>query len=51
MTKLKIINQKKFSEIVNDFLNFIENEHKDLLNEEKRKAALDKSKKQLKKML
>ncbi len=41
----------EIDEKVYDFLNFIENEHKDLLNEEKRKAALDKSKKQLKKML
>ena len=41
----------EIDEKVYDFLNFIEEKHGDLFNEKKRKDALDKSKKQLKKIL
>ena len=45
-TKAYEIDQKVY-----DFLNFIEEQHSDLFNEKRRKDALDKSKKQLKKIL
>ena len=42
---------KELNENVYNFLEYIERKHNDLFNEERRKLSLNKSKKQLKKVL